>query len=86
MAIEPLSSTAVVRRELDRELDVVASAIAMVAAGAAPRVTVSSLRFGAQLLEAARRMTVGTAVRVVPLYGTDESTCSIAVEKALRDR
>lgn len=86
MAIEPLpfgrvGARTAVRRQLDRELDLVASAVAMVDAGLARRVTVSSLRFGAHLLDASRRMTVGKPVRVFPLYGTDESRCSISVER-----
>jgi hypothetical protein len=69
-------------RTLDHELDIVRGAIEMVASGGAPRILISSLRFGEQLIEPARRMANGTGVRIVPLWTTDEGGAGIAVERA----
>jgi len=66
---------------LEHELDLVRSAIAMVAAGGARRVVVAGLHFGDQLVEPARRMALQAGVRVVPLWPLDERGVDIAVER-----
>jgi hypothetical protein len=68
-------------RILDRELDLIRAAIAMVASGAAPRVSLSSLRFGDQLLEAARQLAIPARVRVVPLWTSADAGTGLAVER-----
>jgi hypothetical protein len=70
---------------LDHELDLVRSAIAMVAAGQATRVVLGGLRFGEQLVAPAREMAAGTGVRVVPLWRADDSGADLAVERELND-
>jgi hypothetical protein len=72
-------------RTLDLELDLVGGAISMVASGAAPRVTVASLRFGDQLLGPARRMAAAAGVRVVPEWSADESCATISIERVSGD-
>ena len=67
-------------RTLDHELDLVRGAIAMVASGAAPRVRLTSLRFGEQLLEPARRMADAAGVRLVPEWTSDEGGAGLTVE------
>jgi hypothetical protein len=72
-----------VQRTLDQEFALVRDAIAMVASGASPRVTVASLRFGEQLLEAARHLAVASGVRIVPLWTADEAGADIVVERGV---
>jgi hypothetical protein len=72
-------------RTLDHELDIVRGAIDMVASGGAPRILISSLRFGEQLIEPARRMAIGRRVQIVPLWTTDEGGAGIAVERMSDD-
>ncbi len=67
---------------LDRELDVIVSAIGMVAIGASHRIAVTGLRFGSELLDAAQRLAAQADVRVRPVYGTDDSGCDLVVEPA----
>ncbi len=50
--------------------------------GSSARVVLAGLRFGEQLLDLARAMTVGSGVRIVPLWGTDEAGVDITVERA----
>ncbi len=66
---------------LRHELELVQSAVTMVAAGAAPRVQVAGLTFGEQLLDAARRIAALDRVRVVPVWTGDESGAGIVVER-----
>jgi hypothetical protein len=73
----PVGST---ERQLARELGMVRSAIAMVAAHAAQRVTVAGLRFGAELLPVAGRLALEAGVRARPLWREDGAGADIAVE------
>ena len=70
-----------VERQLERELGLVADAIAMVAGGSAPRVTVGGLRLGDALLEPAERLARAAGVRLVPRWSADEAGVDIAVER-----
>jgi hypothetical protein len=70
---------------LDHELDLVRSAVAMVAAGHATRIVLSGLRFGEQLVAPAREMAATAGVRIVPLWGADESGADLAVERERDD-
>ena len=69
-----------VERQLDREIGLVNDAIAMVASGASPRVTVAGLRLGEQVLDPARELARQAGVRIVPHWSVDESGVDIAVE------
>ncbi len=68
-------------RSLEHELELVQGAIAMVASGGSPRVSIGGLAFGEELIEPARRMARGTGVRIVPLWTTDEHSVGLAVER-----
>jgi hypothetical protein len=57
-----------------RELGIVEGCIAMIAAGAAPRLVVGGLRFGAELLEPAGRLAVKAGVRVIPVWTAEDET------------
>ena len=70
-----------VQRQLDRELRLVADAVAMVAAGASPRITVAGLRLGDAVLDPARSLAEEAGVRIVPQWTGDESGVDIAVER-----
>jgi hypothetical protein len=63
----------------DRESRLVREAIAMVAAGASPRVVVAGIRFGETLLDDARRIALEAGVRVNPIWRTDEKGADIVV-------
>jgi hypothetical protein len=73
-------SAAAVERQLDRELGLVADAIALVASGRSPRVTVAGLRLGDAVLEPARRLALQAGVLIVPRWNADESGVDISVE------
>lgn len=70
-----------IARTIDRELELVRAAIAMVASGAAPRVSLGSLRFGDELLKPARRLAIPAGVRVVPLWTSADAGTGLAVER-----
>jgi hypothetical protein len=57
---------------LDRELDLVSTAISMVATGGASRVQLAGLRFGGQLMDEARLLARSAGVRVAPLWSADD--------------
>lgn len=62
-------------RQLRQELDLVESAIQLVASGRATRVRLASLTFGELLLEQARRMASAAGLQVTPLWTA--SDCGI---------
>ncbi len=66
---------------LEREFRIVRSAIAMVASGAAPSVSLGGLKFGEELIRPARRLALRAGVRVVPLWTMDERGADIRVER-----
>ena len=66
--------------EIDRELRLVDSAIAMVRRGVATRVTVANLPLGTAVLEAARARASLHRLRVTPVWSTDDSPCALVVD------
>jgi hypothetical protein len=74
-------SNALVGRTLEREMSLVREAIAMVAGGGSPRVTIGGLRFGEALLLPARGLAAEAGVRLVPLWMPDDAGADIAVER-----
>jgi len=75
------ASNARVGRTLEHEMSLVREAIAMVAGGGSPRVTVGGLRFGEALLTTARGMATEAGVRLVPLWMPDDAGADIAIER-----
>jgi len=69
-----------VRNQVDRELRLVTDAIAMVASGGSPRVTVAGLALGDAVLEPARQLAREAGVRIVPHWMADEAGVDITVE------
>ena len=68
-------------RSLQHELELVQGAIAMVASGGSPRVSIGGLAFGEELLEPARQMAREAGVKVVPLWSADEQGAGLTVER-----
>jgi hypothetical protein len=66
---------------LEREVGLVRDAIALVASGGSMRVVVGGLRLGEALLPTAQRMALEAGVRVVPIWGADESGLDISIER-----
>jgi len=74
-----------VGRTLETEMSLVREAIAMVAGGASPRVTLAGLRFGEVLIVTARGLAIEAGVRLIPLWMPDDAGADIAVERIARD-
>ena len=58
----------------------VREAIAMVASGASPRVVVAGIRYGDEILVAARRLALDSGVRVNRLHQQEGTGADLAVE------
>jgi hypothetical protein len=74
-------STTPVGPTLEREMNLVRQAIAMVASGASGRVVVGGLQFGEDLLVPARGLATEAGVRLVPLWMPDDAGADIAIER-----
>lgn len=74
----------VVPAVLERELRMVREAIAMVAGGTSPRVTLAGLHFGEAVLERATDWAAAAGVRLTPLWRADEAGVDIAIEAGPR--
>ena len=66
---------------LEHEMNLLREAIAMVAGGSSPRVTVAGLRFGEALILPARGLAAAAGVRLVPLWMPDDGGADITVER-----
>ena len=73
--------TGLTRRSIERELDLVAVAIRMVAGGGAPGVTLVGLEFGPAVLEGSTRAAHNAGVALEALWRPDESRCDIRVHR-----
>jgi len=71
--------------EIDRELRLVDSAIAMVRRGAATRVTVANLPLGTAIIGAARARAGLHHLCVTPVWSTDDSPCALIVDAGAGD-
>jgi hypothetical protein len=72
---------AVIPAALDRELQLVREAIALVAGGGARRVVVAGLRFGDALVVPGSRLALEAGVRVTRLPTADDARIDLAVEQ-----
>ncbi len=66
---------------LDRELQLIREAIALVAAGGARRVIVAGLRFGDAIVAPGSRLALEAGVRVTRLATADDARVDLAVEQ-----
>ncbi|HEY7826928.1 MAG TPA: hypothetical protein VIB99_01765 [Candidatus Limnocylindrales bacterium] len=69
-------------RSIEREMDLVAGAIGMVAAGAAPAVTLVGLDFGPAVASASAAAATAAGVLLEPLWLPDEAGCDIRIQSA----
>jgi hypothetical protein len=74
-----IPDTGLTRRSIERELDLVAGAIRMVAGGGAPGVTLVGLHFGPAVLAGSSRAALKAGVILEPLWQPEESGCDIRV-------
>ena len=74
-----------IEAEIDRELRLVDTAIALVRAGAAVRVTVANLRLGDALLGSARARAGLHRLRVTADWTPGDSCCALVVDRAATD-
>jgi hypothetical protein len=81
MSGAPTFDTGLTRRSIEREMDLVAVAIRMVAGGGAPGVTVVGLEFGPAVLEGSRRAAHNARVALEALWQAEESRCDIRVHR-----
>lgn len=75
------ASTLDVQHALDREVELVTSAIDLVASGGAPSTMVIGLRLEDQVLEIVGPLAVRRGVIVEPLWGPDETTTGVRVRR-----
>jgi len=69
------------RRSIERELDLVAVAIRMVAGGGAPGVTLVGLEFGVAVLEGSAGAARDAGVVLEALWQPDDARCDIRVHR-----
>jgi hypothetical protein len=69
------------RRRIALEMRDVGNAIALVASGAATRVTVAGLRFGEQVLAQLQAEAAVAGVRLEPVFWDDDAGCDVIARK-----
>jgi len=67
---------------IDREVDLVMSAVNLVASGAAPSATIGGLRLLDVVLEIVRPRAGSVSVTLEPLWGPDETVTDVRVRRA----
>ena len=70
------------RRSIERELDLVAGAIRMVAGRGAPAITLVGLDFGPAVLDGSAKAAKAAGVVLEPLWHPDEAGCDIRVHSS----
>ncbi len=71
-----------VKATIDREAELLASAVRLVASGGARRTTVGNLRLGEAAIAIVRPLAVDLGVELEPLWGTDEQGLDVLVRRA----
>lgn len=71
-----------VRLAIDREVELVMSAVYLVAGGGAPSVTVAGLRLTEPVIDIVQPIATQAGVVLEPLWAADESTCDVRVHRA----
>jgi len=80
---DPETESAHVRRAIDREVDLVMSAVNLVATGGAPSSMVVGLRLTDAVVEIVRPMAADRGVVVEPLWSADEDTADVRVYRVV---
>ena len=70
-----------VQHALDREVELVMSAVDLVASGGAPSTQVIGLRLAASVIEIVRPMAAARGVVVEPMWGPDEAAQDVRVRR-----
>jgi hypothetical protein len=78
---DPTASALDVRLAIDREVELVTSAISLVASGGAPSTTVVGLRLMDAVIEIVRPVALERGVLLEPLWGPDEATSDIRIRR-----
>ena len=73
------SSATDVRRTIDREVELVMSAVNLVASGRAPSTMVAGLRLTDAVIDIVRPLAEARGVVLEPLWGSDEETADVRV-------
>ncbi len=83
---DPESESAHVRRAIDREVELVLSAVNLVASGGAPSTMVVGLRLTDAVVEIVRPIASDRGVVVEPLWSADEDTADVRVYREVAAR
>jgi hypothetical protein len=75
------SAAADVRRTIDREVELVMSAVNLVASGGAPSTMVVGLRLTDAVIDIVRPLAADRGVILEPLWGSDEDTADVRVRR-----
>jgi hypothetical protein len=75
------SEAAEVERTLDREVELLMSAVLLVANGGAPSTTVAGLRLAEAVMAIVQPRVVERGLILEALWGPDESTCDVRVRR-----
>ncbi len=78
---DPESLTADIQRSIDREVDIVMSAVNLVASGGAPSTMVGGLRLADAVIEIVRPRAVELGVVLEPIWGPGEETAEVRVRR-----
>ena len=70
-----------IQRAIDREVELVTSAINLVASGGASSTMVIGLRLTDAVIEIVQPLAAQRGVVVEPLWGPDETTCDVRVRR-----
>ena len=76
------TESAAVRRTIDREVELLMSAVNLVASGGAPSTMVVGLRLTDAVIEIVRPIAAERGVVLEPLWGADEDTADVRVHRA----
>ena len=76
-----MDPSADVAQRIDREADLLASAVRLVASGAAARTTVAGLGLSAAAIDLVRPLAGSLGVVIEPIFGPDEATTDVRVRR-----
>jgi hypothetical protein len=76
------TESAAVRRTIDREVELLMSAVNLVASGGAPSTMVVGLRLTDAVIEIVEPIAAERGVILEPLWGSDEETADVRVHRA----
>jgi hypothetical protein len=77
----PAADSEETRRRLASEIVEVESAISLVAAGSASRITLSGLRFGEQVVQRFQADAADKGVRIEPILWPEDAGCDLIVRR-----